>query len=57
LTLYLIFNERLLDASLDPTKIRPQDVRTIVTEVAANPAGFVVSWRHFQMHWEKYLVL
>lgn len=41
---------------MDPTKIRPQDVRIIVSEVSANPAGFVVSWRHFQMHWEQYLV-
>ncbi len=47
---------RYLDASLDPNRIRPQDVRTIVAEVASNPAGFVVAWRHFQMHWEQYLV-
>ncbi len=47
---------RYLDAALDPTRIRPQDVRTIISEIAGNPSGFVVAWRHFQMHWEQYLV-
>jgi hypothetical protein len=50
------FSSRYLDATLDSNRIRPQDVRTIVSEIAGNPAGFVVAWRHFQMHWEQYLV-
>lgn len=31
--------------------MRPQDVRTVLGVVAANPAGRLLAWRHLRAHW------
>jgi len=36
---------------LDRDQIRPQDVRTVLAVVAANPAGRLLAWRHLRAHW------
>ena len=46
---------RYLDATLDKSKIKSQDVRSVVSAVARNPSGSQVAWRHFQMHWDELL--
>ena len=41
--------------TLDTTRIRTQDVRTVIASVASNPSGTQLTWRFVQMHWEELL--
>lgn len=41
-----------LGASLDRERIRPQDVRTVLSVVASNPYGRLLAWRHLRAHWD-----
>ena len=43
---------RYLDATLDRDKIRPQDVTSVLSGVARNPAGSQLAWRHVQINWK-----
>ncbi len=43
---------RYLTASLDRTLIRPQDVTSVLSGVARNPAGSQLAWRHLRMNWD-----
>lgn len=42
---------RYLLETLDPSKIAPQDVRTVLAVVAANPEGRLLAWRHLKAYW------
>lgn len=42
---------RYLLETLDPSKINPQDVRTVLAVVAANPEGRLLAWRHLKAYW------
>jgi aminopeptidase N len=44
---------RYLDATTDRDKIRPQDVTSVLSGVARNPAGSQLAWRHIQVNWEE----
>ena len=46
---------RYLDATLDRDKIRPQDVTSVLSGVARNPAGSQLAWRHVQINWKDLL--
>nr|XP_040569452.1 endoplasmic reticulum aminopeptidase 1-like isoform X3 [Lepeophtheirus salmonis] len=46
--------QRYLDATLDRTRIRLQDVRKILGSVAHNPTGSHLVWRHFQFHFPQF---
>ncbi len=50
-----LVQSRYLTASLDRSMIRPQDVTSVLSGVAHNPAGSQMAWRHLQMNW-KFLV-
>ncbi|CAH1788830.1 unnamed protein product [Owenia fusiformis] len=43
---------RLLQYSLDKSKIRSQDQVSVIAHVALNPAGTVLNWRFVQQNWE-----
>lgn len=47
--------QQYLDMTLDKTRIRTQDVRTVIASVASNPSGTQLTWRFVQMHWEELL--
>ena len=49
---YLLCSCRYLDATLDRDKIRPQDVTSVLSGVARNPAGSQLAWRHVQINWK-----
>ena len=37
------------------TKVRSQDVRSVIGSIAQNPAGSQIAWRFVQMHWNQLL--
>lgn len=37
--------------TLDKHTIKPQEVRTVLTAVAANPEGRLLAWRHLKAYW------
>lgn len=39
----------------DKTRVRSQDVRSVIAGIAENPAGSQVAWRFIQMHWDELL--
>lgn len=41
-----------LQYSLDPEKIKAQDMHTVISVVAANPIGHLVTWRFLRTHWD-----
>ena len=43
--------QRYLDATQDPKLVRKQDVSSVVSSIAKNPAGSQIAWRHLQMRW------
>ncbi|XP_021954471.1 endoplasmic reticulum aminopeptidase 2 [Folsomia candida] len=43
--------QQYLEACLDREVVRPQDVRTVLGVVAANPSGRLLAWRHLRAHW------
>ncbi|KAF6199081.1 hypothetical protein GE061_007106, partial [Apolygus lucorum] len=44
--------QRYLLATLDRDKIRPQDIKTVMSTVASNPeGGSLLAWRHLKAHW------
>jgi aminopeptidase N len=43
--------QQYLEACLERESIRPQDVRTVLAVVAANPNGRLLAWRHLRAHW------
>ena len=47
--------QQYLDMTLDQTRIRSQDVRTVIASIAKNPAGAQLTWRFIQMHWDELL--
>jgi len=49
--------QEYLDITLQKSKVRSQDVRTVITEIAANPSGSFLAWRHLRRHWDKYYQL
>jgi len=49
--------QEYLDMTLENSKVRRQDVRTVITEIAANPCGTFLAWRHLRRYWDKYYVL
>ena len=46
---------RLLNFSLDRDKIKPQDTVQVITDVARNPDGRLLSWRFVRENWPKIL--
>ncbi|CAG7629470.1 unnamed protein product [Allacma fusca] len=43
--------QQYLKACLERESIRPQDVRTVLAVVSANPNGRLLAWRHLRAHW------
>ncbi|XP_039283006.1 LOW QUALITY PROTEIN: glutamyl aminopeptidase [Nilaparvata lugens] len=43
--------QRYLLATLDRDLVRPQDVKTVIANVASNPEGRLLAWRHLRAHW------
>ncbi|XP_068243383.1 endoplasmic reticulum aminopeptidase 1-like isoform X1 [Palaemon carinicauda] len=43
--------QQYLEYTLDSSKIRPQDVMTVLKEVSRNPGGRVSAWRMVRQHW------
>ena len=41
--------------SLDPDKIRKGDTVTVVSHVAANPAGKILAWRFVRQNWPEFV--
>jgi len=37
---------------MDRTKIKPQDVTSVLSNIASNPAGSNFAWRHLQLNWK-----
>lgn len=46
--------QQYLDYTLDKTKVRSQDVRTVISHISSNPAGNILAWRHIRRYWDKY---
>ena len=46
---------RYLMMSLDPDKIRKGDTVTVVSHVAANPAGKILAWRFVRQNWPEFV--
>ena len=46
---------RYADSVFDTTRVRTQDVRSVIAGIADNPAGSQVAWRFTQMYWDKLL--
>ena len=44
-----------MDSAFDRSKIRNQDVQSVIAGIAANPSGSQVAWRFVQMHWDELL--
>lgn len=44
---------RFLEYTLDSTKIRAQDVKTVLEEVSRNPAGRLPAWHMVRQHWSQ----
>ena len=44
---------RYLQLSLDENEIRKQDTVMVIANVAANPAGRVLTWRFVKQNWEE----
>ena len=44
-----------MDSVFDTSRVRTQDVRSIIAGIANNHAGSQVAWRFVQMYWEKLL--
>ena len=40
--------------SMDPEKIRKGDTVSVVTHVAANPAGKILAWRFLRQNWDEF---
>ncbi|CAL4086080.1 unnamed protein product, partial [Meganyctiphanes norvegica] len=49
--------QQYLEYTLDTSKIRSQDVRTVLREVASNPGGRLPAWRMVREHWNKIVEL
>jgi len=45
--------QQYLDYTLNPEKLRSQDIRSVMYVVAANPVGKYLAWRHLRAHWDK----
>ncbi|KAK4316254.1 hypothetical protein Pmani_012574 [Petrolisthes manimaculis] len=43
--------QQYLEYTLDHSKIRPQDVMTVLKEVSKNPGGRLPAWRMVRQHW------
>ncbi|XP_064472131.1 glutamyl aminopeptidase-like isoform X2 [Ornithodoros turicata] len=43
---------QFLQFSLDPEKIKAQDVHTVIGVVAENPIGHLETWRFLRQHWD-----
>ncbi|XP_024085404.1 endoplasmic reticulum aminopeptidase 1-like isoform X2 [Cimex lectularius] len=43
--------QRYLLSTLDRDKIRPQDIKVVVSAVSSNPEGGLLAWRHLKAHW------
>ncbi|XP_031336695.1 endoplasmic reticulum aminopeptidase 1-like isoform X2 [Photinus pyralis] len=43
--------QRYLLETLHPNRIKPQDVKIVLTVVAANPEGRLLAWRHLKAYW------
>ncbi|XP_063231804.1 endoplasmic reticulum aminopeptidase 1-like isoform X2 [Bacillus rossius redtenbacheri] len=43
--------QRYLKTTLDRDLVKPQDVKTVLAMVAANPEGQLLAWRHLRAHW------
>lgn len=41
-----------LDMTLNKTLVRGQDFHSVMSSVASNPVGTLLSWRHLQRHWD-----
>ena len=46
---------RYADSVFDKSRVRGQDVRSVIAGIAGNPAGSQVAWRFVQMYWDKLL--
>lgn len=44
---------RFLGYTLDPTKIRPQDVPAVIQEMSRNPGGRLPAWHMVRQHWSQ----
>ncbi|GJQ68130.1 hypothetical protein Trydic_g10715 [Trypoxylus dichotomus] len=42
---------RYLLETLDSSKVKPQDVKTVLAVVAENPEGRLLAWRHLKAYW------
>ncbi|XP_076056130.1 endoplasmic reticulum aminopeptidase 1-like [Oratosquilla oratoria] len=45
--------QQYLEYTLDSTKIRPQDVLTVLAEVSRNPGGRLSAWRMVRQYWDR----
>ncbi|XP_042237280.1 endoplasmic reticulum aminopeptidase 1-like isoform X3 [Homarus americanus] len=45
--------QQYLEYTLDATKIRPQDVMTVLKQVSKNPGGRLSAWRMVRQHWSQ----
>ncbi|KAF5274559.1 hypothetical protein FQA39_LY07171 [Lamprigera yunnana] len=43
--------QRYLLETLNPKRIKPQDVKIVLAVVAANPEGRLLAWRHLKAYW------
>ncbi|XP_023337481.1 glutamyl aminopeptidase isoform X2 [Eurytemora carolleeae] len=46
--------QRFLDKTLDKSQIRHQDVKSVLTSTAMNPAGTLLAWRQYRKFWDRY---
>lgn len=49
--LSILIGCRYLLETLDPSKVKPQDVKIVLAVVAANPEGRLLAWRHLKAYW------
>lgn len=50
-TSFYLLEFRYLEYTLDHSKIRPQDVMTVLKEVSKNPSGRLPAWSMVRQHW------